>query len=160
MDPTRERLNIMREELDKQVAKLREEVSSSKANSEVSIDQISLDTEMQRQPSYMYYYSSKLASMVALKEAYKVYVDFLKAVVDEEVRIQLSSNPNDKVTEDKVKAAVIRNGQVLDAKLELVRLERDVDLLKSIVDSFIHKKDMLISLASNMRSRLQSEINI
>lgn len=160
MSDSRIRLNIMKEELYSQIAKLRSEVTTSDVNKEISINQIDIDNEVAKQPGYMYFYSSMLANIVALREAVKVYVDFLEAVLDEEVRMKFASNPTLKVTEDKVRAAVIRSPELIEAQLELIKIKRDELLLKSIVDAFSHKKDMLITLASNMRSRAQSEINI
>lgn len=161
---SRVRLNILRDELKKQVTKLREEVVLQNIEKEVGIDQLALDTEMQKQSGYMYYYSSMLASRTAIREGYKVYVDFLEAVLDEEIRNELAllsrTDSTVKITEPYVKAAITRNSELVDAELELVRLKRDEALLDSIVKSFEHKKDMLVSLAANMRARMQSEINI
>lgn len=160
MSDSRMRLSIMKEELDNQVVKLRSEVTTSDINKEIAINQINIDNEVAKQPGYMYFYSSMLANMVALREAIKVYVDFLEAVLDEEVRSRFASNPTLKITEDKVKAAITRSPELIEAQLELIKIKRDESLLKSVVDAFSHKKDMLITLASNMRSRAQSEINI
>lgn len=160
MSDSRMRLSIMKEELDNQVVKLRSEVTTSDVNKEIAINQINIDNEVAKQPGYMYFYSSMLANMVALREAIKVYVDFLEAVLDEEVRSRFASNPTLKITEDKVKAAITRSPELIEAQLELIKIKRDESLLKSVVDAFSHKKDMLITLASNMRSRAQSEINI
>ena len=50
--------------------------------------------------------------------------------------------------------------EIMEAEMKAFKKEKDVNLVQKVLDAFKAKKDILISLATNLRSELEREILI
>jgi len=66
----------------------------------------------------------------------------------------------EKLTEKKIASLILLDEDYQTARLAVDEARKTVGILKAIVASFIHRKDMLVTLAANMRIQMDPEIYI
>jgi len=125
---------------------------------ELKLSEEEINNELRDQPS-LYAYYAVLGEMAeaALAEA-KLQLDTTTASLDGKYREQLASMG--KVTENLVANSVKVDEDYIAAVLRVNVARKNVGLLGAIKEAFRHRKDMLVTLASNMRIQADSTLYI
>lgn len=102
---------------------------------ELEINEHDLDNELKKHPQYRANIGQELALEKSRRDEAKLAVKEIEAEVAKEYR-ETAKTQNEKVTEKEIEAEVILNKEVKAAKRDQIRLERNVNLLEALYDSF------------------------
>jgi len=122
---------------------------------DLKIDQTQLDREFVEQ-SEKYAYYATLAELAKDREArLESELKVLSARIDWEIRDQAAalqaSNTKVKLTEEMVKNQVIADSRIQTKNKELLEARKLAGMLRVAKESFLQRKDMLVSLGANHR---------
>jgi len=118
-----------------------------------------INENLRDQPSFYAYYAvlAELADE-ALSEA-KLALEMTESSLDAEVREEMT-RVGTKTTETAIRGKIVLKESYVAAVSLVNSLKKDVGILKAIKEAFNHRKDMLVTLASNMRAQADPEIFI
>ncbi len=111
------------------------------------------------QVDLMMYYGSNFELASAEESALKDTVARAYAVLDPQARAMLQSNGG-KVTEATVDATIKAHNEYTDLQAKYLAAKKNTGMWKAARDSVIHRKDMLVQLASNYRAENTGEVSI
>lgn len=124
---------------------------------ELRCSEETINDDLKDQPSYFAWYAvlSEIAQ-AELAEA-KTTLELAEASLDEQIRTE---GKDGKMTETMVKNRIRLDPTYQAAQDNYSILRKNVGILGAIKESFYHRKDVLISLASNMRVQADPSIYI
>lgn len=85
----------------------------------------------------------------------KLELELIEAELDSHYRKEL-----DKVTEAKVAMQIRSDLKYIEARQIVNEAKKNLEILKGITEAFRHRKDMLVTLAANMRVQSDPELYI
>lgn len=136
-------------------------------NEDLSISKERINDELSKQPAMFAWYATlyELARSKTLK--LKQSLDTIEAELNLEVRTETSKIKSEdsryanlKLTETTIESIVRTNEKFKLAEDNYLTAKKDEGMLLVAKVAFEQRKDMLISLASNMRSELDGELSI
>lgn len=124
---------------------------------ELKCSEETINEDLKNQPSLFAFYAvhQEMAEQ-ELREC-KLALEILKAEVEGEIRKKCLEEKV-KPTERYLDEQIAINESYIAARIAVDEARRAVGYLRAIKDSFIHRKDMLVTLASNMRAQADPEI--
>lgn len=124
---------------------------------ELKCSEETINDDLKDQPSYFAWYAvlSEIAQ-AEMAEA-KSTLEMSEALLDEQIR---KNAGGDKVTETMIKNKIRLDPTYQAAQDNFATARKNVGILGAIKESFYHRKDILISLASNMRVQADPSIYI
>ena len=138
--------------------KLGDKVHNLDLNKDLAIDKHSINRELARQPALYAWYAT-LHEIAKDKTALcKHKLETFEASL--EMQIRQMDNPPVKLTADTVSAMVKDNVERRRMVEEYMAAKKAEGLLQVGKASFDQRKDMLISVASNMRNELDDDLKI
>lgn len=145
--------------MNNEVLKLKIKIKNKTYKSNLAEESIitgeNINKAIMEQPGLFAWYSvicSKAKRLVDLKKAEKKK---LYAQLDKRYRNEL-----EKVTDKSVEQAIERDIKYLNLNKEVIDAEYSYNIAYAAVDTLKQKKDMLITLASNMRAERDSDITL
>lgn len=105
-----------------------------------------LDEDWLSQPDTVYEYCTRLADAKKLLNEAKSDLEVVEAETDRDVRLHPSRFGIDKLSENRVKNAVILTPQYKKANKEVIHRQHEVDVLQAAVTALEHKKRALENL--------------
>lgn len=138
--------------------KLGDKIHELNLNADLEIDKTIMNKELAKQPALFAWYAT-LYEIAKDKTAHlKHKIETFEASLELEIR-QMASPPV-KLTVDSIKA-IIRDDKVHRRMAEeLLHAKKSEGMLQVAKASFDQRKDMLISLSSNMRAEMDDDIKI
>ena len=128
-----------------------------KLDKELGIDRSDMNLEMSRQPAHYAWY----ASLTALARDFHVSLvndrRTLYANLDSKYR-DVYDDRGLKITEKAIENGVLRDSEYVEFSVKVSDAKLNLDLLQAAMDSFQQRKDMLISISSNMR--VERDLNL
>jgi len=134
--------------------KLEEDEYDLKYQEELKFDESTIDEDLKKQPSYFAWYSVLYAMAEDALGKAKLDLELLEANLDPFYRLKLTEGG--KVTEPMVASAIKTDDKYIEAIYKVTELKKAVGILKAIKEAFDHRREMLLALASNMRSQIKN----
>lgn len=126
---------------------------------ELHLAEETINDDLKNQPSlYAFYAVMHEAADAELAER-KLTLETVEAIVDEKIRGEFTTSGT-KATEALIANKVRLNDEYQAAVISYNEAKAQVGKLRAIRDAFVHRKDMLVTLASNMRVQADPEIFI
>jgi hypothetical protein len=124
---------------------------------ELKMDETTINDDLKKQPSLFAWYAvlEELAEK-DFAEA-KLTVDLVSASLDQSYR-EKAVQSNTKLTETQLINQIRLDNQFLDATAKVNECRKNVGVLRALKEAFGQRKDMLITLASNMRAQSDPDI--
>jgi hypothetical protein len=126
-------------------------------DSELSISEETINDDLKNQPSLFAFYAVMQENMEADVAEKKLHLDALEAMLDEMYRTEAAKSGT-KITETLLANKIHINQEYIDAASLLNKAKHEANVLRAIKEAFQHRKDMLITLASNMRAQFDPAI--
>jgi hypothetical protein len=126
---------------------------------EVEIDGERLNSCIIEQPTKFAYIATVHAGYKGAAEGAKVKLDLVSSKMDALIR-QAAAEGGEKITEAVVASRIKQSNKYLEAMQayeELSNIERQLSVA---VEAFRQRKDMLITLASNMRAEMDNQLSL
>lgn len=127
--------------------------------SELSIDRKNINDNMARQPSQYAWFAVLHALANDAYERLKAEKKSLYAEKDNKIRARAAKN-GDKTTENGIAQAIELDPDYVDLSNRILEAKLNVDLLQSALIAFQQRKDMLVSIASNMRAEMDTDLTV
>lgn len=128
-------------------------------DTELTLDEEGINEYLKNQPSlYAFYAVMQEAADAQVAEA-KLHLETLEATLDDAFRTEAAKSGT-KITETLLANRIKVNDDYIASVIALNEAKRQVGQLRAIKDAFVHRKDMLVTLASNMRAQQDPEIFI
>jgi hypothetical protein len=115
------------------------------------INEATLTDEFIKQPSTYAYFAALSEFAVADVEQKKLALSVLEANLDSQKRLELKDT---KVTEAVIKSAIVKDKKYQMMVEEIIEAERQLGILKSLVEGLKQRKDMLIQIGSTKRQEM------
>lgn len=125
----------------------------------VAIDPAKIDKELAEQPEKYLHFARLAALFTSKRDRISEELKTCRAKCDVELRKGFAER-NEKITEDKIKNLIESHQACVDMKSALLDAEEQCAVVSAIKEAFYHRKDMLVSLAANMRAELEGELFI
>lgn len=124
---------------------------------ELKMDETTINDDLKNQPSLFAWYAvlEELAEK-DFAEA-KLAFDLMLAFLDKSFREEATKS-NSKLTETQLLNQMRLDTQYLEATTRVNESRKNVGVLRAIKEAFAQRKDMLITLASNMRAQSDPDI--
>ena len=113
-----------------------------------------LTTEFAEQAALLAYVSTLAAEAEAEWGYIKRELEETQAKTYADVRQDMLSNPNDKVTEAKINSAVVRTKGYIEAFEKEIEAKMQYHILRGLVDAMSQRGSMLQSLGAQLRAEL------
>lgn len=114
--------------------------------SEFQIRNHHLDREWLSQPEFMHEYCVKLADAKKSLNDAKANLELVEAEQDREVRMHPSRFGIDKLSETRIKNAVVLTASYREANKDVIEAQHECDVLQAAVTALEHKKRALENL--------------
>jgi len=134
---------------------LKSKIDLSKAYSELSYDDETIEEHMMKQAGLYFYYSLLRNQAKAIYERADILLDNLRADRDLVVRKYMAEKGM-KITDASVKVTIERNESVRNLNFLKLEISEVVSILETIVRALEHKKDMLTQTSANHRRMVES----
>lgn len=118
---------------------------------ELKISQEVINENLKDQSNLYAFYAVLEEVAEAIMAEAKLTLEVTEATLDAKYRKELSGG---KVTENLLRNSIVLDEDYLNAISAFNEARKNVGLLKAIRESFNHRKDMLVTLASNMRIQM------
>jgi hypothetical protein len=118
----------------------------SNAGSEFQIRAHSLDKEWLSQPEIVHEYCTRMADAKRQLNDAKATLELVEAESDREIRLHPSRYGIDKLSEARIKNAVVLTESYREAYKELIERQHEHDVLQAAVTALEHKKRALENL--------------
>jgi hypothetical protein len=127
---------------------------------DLGIDKASINADLANQPAMFAWYAtlSELAKDKVAKA--KSHLEVTEAELDQRIRRDWDIDRNGKMTEAGVSASIKLSPIYQKAESQLQEAQKTNGLLNVARQAFDQRKDMLISLAANMRAESDTEITV
>lgn len=126
---------------------------------ELAINEPLITKQMMQQPSQYAFFG--VLKVLALKRANKAKVDLKKLYgeLDQQHR-KHREDRGLKTTENIIEADILRDPEYISAQDDLIEAQHAYDIMSIVVESFSQRKDMLISVASNLRTEMDRDLSV
>lgn len=126
---------------------------------ELKLAEETINDDLKNQPAlYAFYAVMHEAAESELADC-KLALETVEALVDEKIRVGFAA-AGTKVTETMIANKVHLEEEYQNAVIALNKAKAQSGKLRAIKEAFVHRKDMLVTLASNMRAQADPEIFI
>ena len=122
----------------------------------LKINEQRLTHEFIEHPSTYAWFAALLAYATAETESMKLSHEVLQANLYAEKRLEMAKGSG-KVTEDKIKNAVVEDDRYAASQEQLTETKRQHGIVRAIVTALEHRKDMLIQLGATRRQEMFSD---
>ncbi len=122
---------------------------------ELQCDEATINEDLKRQPSLFAFYAVLVEKADADYRNEKVTFAILEATIAGELR-----NTETKLTEKKLESIIVLNESYQKGLIGVNKKRENLGVLKAIANSFMQRKDMLITLASMMRVQCDPDIHL
>ena len=126
---------------------------------DLKIDPFNLNGEIIQQPGLYGYYAEQLRLAQRALKLEKLNFDVFESALDRQIR-DVALSKGEKPTERMIETRMRANDNWVIKKRNIIELESQVDQLDAVVRSLGQKKDMLVTLASNIRSEMSAGFSI
>lgn len=113
---------------------------------DIAINEDSLDTEWLNQPRLTYKYSKVLANLEKAKDKAKENVDFVKATIDKDIRLNPEKYDITKITESVVMNAILLHSEYKEAMDLYLEAKFEMKVAFGVVNALQDKKVALENL--------------
>ena len=120
---------------------------------ELQVAEETINENLKDQPALFAFYAVLEEVAEAEYVEAKLRVEIVEAQLDYEYR-----KTSEKVTENLIRNKIRCDDKYLSAVVAMNDAKKNTGILKAIKDSFSHRKEIVIALASNMRAQMDSEI--
>ena len=127
---------------------------------ELLISEDTINEDLKDQPSYFAWYAVLHEKVIEEASKLKMALELLEAGLADEIRKAAALAGEKKPTEKYISEQILLNLAYQEAQLNLISTQKNLGVLKSVKEAFNHRKDMLITLASNMRAQWDANIYI
>jgi hypothetical protein len=138
---------------------LGDEVQELNPDAELKLSEEDINENLKNQPSLYAFYAVMYEAAESELADRKFALETLEAVLDEHVRAE-AATAGTKVTETMIANRIRLNEDYQNAVIALNQAKAQSGKLRAIKEAFVHRKDMLVTLASNMRAQADPEIFI
>jgi len=145
--------------IEKLTVVLGDEIQELNPDAELKLAEETINDDLKNQPSLYAFYAVMHEAAEAVVADRKLSLETLEAMLDETVRAE-AATAGTKVTETMIVNRIRLKEDYLDAVIALNKAKAQSGKLRAIKDAFVHRKDMLVTLASNMRAQADPEIFI
>lgn len=111
----------------------------------LKIDRNALEIEWEKQPDLFYRVSKALEGAISLRDEAETHVKEIEAKTDQEIRKKYTRS-EEKVTEAQIKALLLTNPGVQEAKEDYLRLKEECGLLGALKDAYKQRSYALTGL--------------
>ena len=126
---------------------------------ELKMAEETINDDLKNQPSlYAFYAVMQEAAESELAEC-KLAVETIEAALDDRLRSEALA-ASSKLTETQLANKIRLNDDFLNATVAYNKAKRQAGMLRAIKEAFVHRKDMLVTLASNMRAQADPSIYV
>jgi hypothetical protein len=126
---------------------------------ELRLAEETINENLRDQPSLFAYYAVLAEIADSEMAEAKLALEVTESQLDAQVRAELIA-AGTKATETMIRGKIVTNDVYLAAVSQLNVLRKNYGILRAIKEAFSHRKDMLVTLASNMRQQMDPEIYI
>lgn len=144
--------------LDKLVLIIGKETHELDPQNELRMSEDTINEDLKNQPSYYAFYAVLEEIAEGEYNSARLELDMLLATLDKLYRDKAANTPGSKLTETQLTNQIRLDSQFLEATTKVNENRKNYGVLRAIKESFSHRKDMLIALASNMRAQQDPEI--
>jgi len=138
---------------------LGDEVQELNPDAELKLAEETINDDLKNQPAlYAFYAVLQEAADSELADR-KLAMETMEAVLDEHIRAE-ALTAGTKVTETMIGSKIRLNEDYQASIIALNQAKAQAGKLRAIKEAFVHRKDMLVTLASNMRAQADPEIFI
>lgn len=127
---------------------------------DLDINRADMNTELANQPATFAWYATLFELAKAKTQKLKNELELLEAELDQKLRRKWDADLHGKMTEAGVSAAIKLNPTHQQAVEYYLQAQKDQGILGVARASFEQRKDMLITIASNMRQEGDSQLTI
>lgn len=125
----------------------------------VTIEPMALEEEFVRVPSDLAYWGARWADAQKEASLAKLQRDQVEAAIDAEHRMAAAS-AGEKVTEKVIASRVLTDDRMKAVEIELIEAEARATRARAFCDAVRAKRDMVISLGSQVRAEMQANPTI
>jgi hypothetical protein len=126
---------------------------------DVQFSDTDLDGAIREQASLFARYSALHAEAAEQASTKKAIYEVIRAKAAKKVR-EDAATAGTKVTDSLIEQEVTLTGEVLNARLDMIRADSILDLCKNALKAFEQRRDMLIQRGSSIREELKGELRI
>lgn len=146
----------MKEQLPVKI-KLGEKEYDLKYEEELKCAEETINEDLTEQPSLFAWYAVLHEMADEVYSRSKMELEIAEATLDAKYRKEAMDN-KEKIMEKQIASKIVLTDIHIALRNTMIEAKKNVGTLKAIKDSFSHRKDMLIALASNMRAQADPEI--
>jgi hypothetical protein len=140
------------------ILKLGDEEIVLEYEKELELHEETINEDLKRQPNLFAWYCVVLERAIADRDEAKLALEILEAELDAKYRMNLVKGK--KPTERHIEAQIKLDEAFIEARMDVIEKNKSVGMLKGIKDSFNHRKEAVIALASNMRAQADPSIYV
>lgn len=126
---------------------------------DLSIDPADINTCIVNHPAQFAWYATAYELCNDHEQRLKAKLDRMYAQLDCSVRIEAEAH-GIKMTEPKIKNTILDRPEYVETQTAYFEASRNTGLAKAARDAMMHRKDMLVNLASNYRAEGSSDISL
>jgi len=119
---------------------------------EVRISEETINEDLKDQPGKYVYFAILQEMAEAEHQEAKLYLELKEAELDSSIREE-AQRVGEKITEKRVMTKITLDDSYIEARTDVNLTRTKVGKLKAVKEGLNHRKDMLITLASNMRTQ-------
>ena len=135
------------------------EVHTLDPDEELKLSEETINEDLKSQPArYAFYAVMQEAAEGEVADA-KLNLDATEAALDDAFRTE-AAKTSTKITEANISNKIKLDEEYTAAVIALNKAKKQAGTLRAIKEAFVHRKDMLVTLASNMRAQADPEIFI
>lgn len=127
---------------------------------DLEINRADINTELSNQPAMFAWYATIAELAKAKTQQLKTDLELLEAELDQKLRRQWDADANGKMTEASLQAAIKMTPAFQKAQAAYHEAVKNQGMLQVAKIAFEQRKDMLISLASNMRAEGDTQLSV
>lgn len=125
---------------------------------ELELHEETINEDLKKQPNLFAFYVVLSEKAQADLGESKLALEIMEAELDADIRLDLVDGK--KPTEKSIQAKILLNEDYQEARMEVIMRQKAVGILRGLKESFNHRKESVIALASNMRAQRDPDIYI
>lgn len=137
--------------------KLDKQTYDCEPSKELVMSEARINEDLKEQPSWYSWYCTLQEKAEKAYAETKLLLEITEARLDADYRMK---NINEKLTEKKLANMIILDDEYQRARIAVIDAKEVIGIIKAVKEGFQHRKDMLITLASNMRTQADPELFI
>jgi len=130
-----------------------------KYQEDLRISKETINDNLMDQPALFAFYSVMSEIAEAVYEEARLELELLEATLDEHYR-KVFLEEGQKVTEKKLEKVVATNSDRIESAKAKIQTRKNRNILKALTESMRHRKEAVISLASNYRAEMDVDVYI